>query len=95
MFESRRHGVLGSPCVVARLGLRRRDISDRLEKPVVVEPVHPFERREFHRLDAAPRPSPVDHLGLEQAVDGLGQRVDAPMSVKQFLTPAAAACKDG
>jgi len=37
----------------------------------------------------------MDHLGFVEAVDGFGEGIDAPMSVKQFLTPAAAACKGG
>jgi hypothetical protein len=61
----------------------------------VVEPIHPFEGGELDRLDATPGAAPADHLGLEQADDRLGESIDAPMSVKQFLTPATAACKDG
>jgi hypothetical protein len=37
----------------------------------------------------------MDHLGFVEAVDGLGEGIDAPMSVKQFLMLTAAACKDG
>jgi hypothetical protein len=41
----------------------------------MVEPVHPFEGGELDRLDAAPGTTPADHLGLEQADDGLGEGI--------------------
>jgi hypothetical protein len=41
----------------------------------MVEPVDPFERGIFDSFEAAPRSTPVDHLGLVEAVDGLGQSV--------------------
>src|SRR4051794_12782697 len=42
---------------------------------MIVEPIDPFEGSEFHRLDTTPWAAPVDHLGLEQAIDGFGERV--------------------
>ena len=66
--------------IVARLGFGRRDIADRLEQPPVVEPVDPFQRRELDRLEAAPRPAPVDDLGLVEAVDGLCEGVVVAVS---------------
>ena len=41
----------------------------------MVEPVDPFERGELDGFERAPWPTPVDHLGLVEAVDGLGQGV--------------------
>jgi putative transposase len=41
-----------------------RDMPDWLEEAAGVEPVDPFERGELHRLEAVPRPAPVDHLCL-------------------------------
>jgi hypothetical protein len=38
----------------------------------MIELRHSFERGEFHGRDVTPWPSVMDHLGLEQAVDGLG-----------------------
>ena len=61
--------------MVARFGFRRRNIADRLQQPPVVEPVDPFERGELDRFEAAPRPAPVDDLGLVEAVDRLGEGV--------------------
>jgi hypothetical protein len=46
-FESRRHGRLFQHGVVAFLGFGRRDVADGLQEPPVVEPVHPFQRREL------------------------------------------------
>ena len=60
---------------VGRLRLGRRDVADRLQQPVVVEPRHPFQRGQFDSLARLPRPAPVDDLGLVQPVDGLGQGV--------------------
>ena len=61
--------------IIARFRLGGRDIADWFEQPAVAEPVDPFERGELNRLEAAPWPAPVDHLGLEQAVDRLGERI--------------------
>ena len=41
----------------------------------MIEPVDPFERGELDVLEAPPRPTPVDHFGLVEAVDRLGERV--------------------
>ena len=46
------------------LGLGRRDIADGREQAAVVEPVHPFQCRPFHVLQAGPRPLSVDHFSL-------------------------------
>ena len=43
------------------------------QQPAMVEPVDPFERGVFDGFKAAPRSTPVDHLGLVEAVDRLGQ----------------------
>ncbi len=75
MFESRRRGALIGLGIITRFSFGWRDISDRLEQALVVEPVDPFERGEFDRFGVAPGATPVDHLGLEQAIDGLGERV--------------------
>ena len=95
MFESGCHGLTGNLGIVARLGFGGRDIADGLEEAPVVEPVDRFEGGELHRLGMAPRAATADNLSLEQADDRLGESVDAPMSVKQFPIPAAAACKGG
>ena len=95
MFESGGHGLTGDLGIVARLSFGGRDIADRLEEAPMVEPVDPFQGGKLDRLDAAPGTAPSDHLSFEQADDRLGESIDAPMSVKQFLTPAAAACKAG
>jgi len=60
--------------IVAGFGLGGWDIADRLEKPAVVEPVHPFEGGELHCLGVTPGPAAVDHLGLEQSIDRFGER---------------------
>src|SRR5512133_699923 len=45
------------------------------EETTVVEPVDPFEGGELHGLHASPGAAPMDDLGLEQAVDGFGERI--------------------
>src|ERR1700761_4896302 len=79
-FGSRRHGVLVGLGIVTRFGLGGRDISDRFEQATIVEPVDPFEGGKFHGFCTAPRAAPMDHLGLEQAVDGFGERVVVAVS---------------
>ena len=68
-----RYGLKG--CVIGGFDLGGRDVSDRLEKASVVEPVGPFECRELDGLEGTPGSAPMDHLGLEQADDGLGERI--------------------
>ena len=41
----------------------------------MIEPVDPAQRRELDVVDCAPRAAAPDHLGLVEAVDGLGERV--------------------
>src|SRR3954469_15147016 len=55
------------------LRLRPGHVADGLEQPAVVEPVHPLKRGELDRLKGPPRPASVDHLGLVEAVDRLGE----------------------
>ena len=50
--------------------------------PEGAEPVDPFRGRNLHVVDALPGAEVPDDLGLEQRVQGLGQRVDAPIVVK-------------
>ena len=52
-----------------------RDVTDRLQKASVVEPVDPFERRELDGLQRFPWSAPMDDLGLVKAVDSFGERV--------------------
>src|SRR5207253_9542218 len=52
-----------------------RDVADRLEQPAVVEPVDPFERGVFHRVEIAPWTAAMDELRLEQPNDRLGHGV--------------------
>ena len=57
---------------------------------LVVVPVHPSQRGELDLLDGLPGAGAggaADQLGLVVAVDGLGQRVDAPILVKSSLVP--------
>jgi hypothetical protein len=70
LFEPRRHGVLVSLRIIARFGFRRRDISDRFEDPLIIEPMNPFVGRELDGLGVAPGTAAVDHRGdsLEQTL---------------------------
>ena len=45
------------------------------EQPTMVEPVDPLQCGVFDRFEAAPPATPVDHLGLVEAVDRFGQSV--------------------
>ena len=68
-------------------GLGGRDVSDGLQKASVVKPIDPFERGELDGLQRFPRSVPTGDLGLVKAVDGFGERVDAPILVKGHLLP--------
>src|SRR3954454_15700920 len=61
--------------VVALLSFGRRDVADGLQEPPVVEPVHPFQRRELDGFERPPRPAPMDDLGLVETVDCLGESI--------------------
>ena len=61
--------------IVALLGFGGRDISDRLEKPSVVEPVDPFQGCELDGFEGPPWPAPMDQLRLVKPVDRLGEGI--------------------
>lgn len=74
-FELRGYELIVQHGVVACFGVGSRDVADGLEQPLVVELVDPFEHSIFDGFEAAPWPVSVDHFGLVEAVDRLGQRV--------------------
>ncbi len=80
MFESRRPSTTFDLRIVERFRLSWGDVSDRLQKPMVVEPGDPFERGIFDGLPAFPWPSTMDHLGLVEAIDRLGERIVVSVS---------------
>jgi hypothetical protein len=75
LFESRGHGCAVQHGEVAFLGFGRRDEAEGLQKPAIVEPVHPFESCELDRLEATPRPASMDDLRLVEAIDRFGEGV--------------------
>jgi hypothetical protein len=76
-FESCRRvgGLTGKLPAIVCLSFCGRDGADGFEQAMVVEPRHPFERRELHRLLGLPRCPAMDQLGLVETVDCLGQGV--------------------
>lgn len=75
MFESRCHIHCFDVSIILFFGFGGRDVSDRLEQTAVIEPVDPFERGIFNRLEGSPGSASMDDLGLVEAVDCLGQSV--------------------
>ena len=73
MVKLRGHERLIHGCVKLLFGLGWSDVADRLKDAAIVKPVDPFEGGIFHGIKRTPWPTPVDHFGLEQAGDGLGQ----------------------
>jgi hypothetical protein len=69
LFESGNHGMAFLVPVRCFLKLRRWCVPDSSEKPPVVEPVHPFQGREFHILKATPRAPSFYDFRLVQADD--------------------------
>ena len=61
--------------MVAGFGFGGRDIPDGLQQPPMVEPVHPFQGRELHGVEAFPWSAAVNDLGFVEPVAGLGERV--------------------
>jgi hypothetical protein len=82
LVESRRPGDMLGLSIVACFGLGGWNVADRFEQAPVAEPVHPFQGGGFDGLQAAPWPAAADHFGLVEAIDRLGQGVDAPIKVK-------------
>lgn len=56
-------------------GPGRRDVADRLQQALVVEPIDPFEGLVLDGLAGLPRAEPVDDLGLEQSDHALGEGI--------------------
>lgn len=50
------------------------DVPDGLQRQAVIEPVRPFQSRELDRFKAPPVATPMDDLGVVEAVDQLGER---------------------
>ena len=81
--------MVSNPCGVGLLGSVERcfelcgwHVVAVTVEPVMVEPVHPRQRREFEFVDVVPRPRgvrAVDALGLVEPVGRLRERVDAPI----------------
>lgn len=60
--------------MIRGLGFSRRNVADRSEQPLLVEPVYPVECIQFY-FCAVPSVLTSDDFGLVQAVDGFRQRV--------------------
>ena len=75
MFELRGDVRLFHHGVVAQFRFGRWDVADGLQQPAVVEPVDPFQRREFDALEGAPWPTAMDDFGFVEAVDRFRESV--------------------
>jgi hypothetical protein len=88
LFESCGHDCVVQHGEVAFLGFGRRNEADGLQKPAIVEPVHPLESCELDGLEVAPRSTSMDDLSLVEAVDRFGEgvvvRVAGLLSVPVF-----------
>ena len=69
------HGRVVQHGVVALFCFGGWDVADGLQQSPVVEPVDPFERGVLDRFKRSPRSASVDHLGLVEPVDRLGERI--------------------
>ena len=61
--------------MIVCLELSGRDIAKWPHQSMVVEPRDPFKRCQLDGLLGLPWATTVNHLGLVQAVDGLGQGI--------------------
>ena len=73
--ESRGHGYVVQHGEVAFLSFGRRDETDGLQKPAIVEPVHPLEGCELDGLEVAPRSASMDDFSFVETVDRFGEGV--------------------
>ena len=73
--------TVGLSASVGLFELCGRYVAEVAVEALGVVPVHPGERGEFDVVDAAPRApgGAADEFGLVEAVDGLGEGVDAPI----------------
>jgi hypothetical protein len=85
-FESGRHGGWLELGIVARFCLGGWHVADRLEAAAGVVPVHPLEGGVLDRFQRAPRAAVSNHLGLEQADDGLREPASRSRSVYRMGT---------
>ncbi len=70
LFGSSGQGAHLGLGIVSRFGFSGRDTPDPFARAAGVEPVDPFEGGELDGYDRSPWPTPMNHLGLEQAVAG-------------------------
>lgn len=75
MLESRPHGGPSELTIVSCFGFGGWNVADRPEQAAVIEPVDPFERRQFDGLQIAPRTAFMNDFRLVQTVNRLGQRI--------------------
>ena len=85
-FKSGRHrgDLTGELPVVVCLSLCWRDVADRFEQPMVVEPRHPFQRGQLHRFLGLPGRAAMDQLSFVEPVDRLGQGVVVAVALAAY-----------
>ena len=64
LFELCGHGRVLQRGVITFFGFGWRNVSDGLQRPTIVKPVRPFQRRELDVLEGAPRPAAMGHFGF-------------------------------
>jgi len=50
--------------IIRQFQLRRRDVADRLQQPMVIETVDPYQRGILEGVDGEPRPTPYGLLAI-------------------------------
>jgi len=78
--ESGRNSLTAQLLLIVCLSFGLRYIAQWRQQAMVVKPGHPFQRGQFDGLTRLPGSAAMDQLSFVEAVDGLGQGVDAPMS---------------
>ena len=62
-------------------GLGGWNSANGFEQAPIVEPVHSFQRGELDGFQVSPGASPMDGLGLVEAVDGFGESIVSPCTL--------------
>lgn len=69
MCESCRQGLRLVTTIIRLLKFCRWYVSDRLEKPAIVEPIDPFERCKLYRFHVSPWTAPTNDLSFVEPDD--------------------------
>ena len=75
MFESGGHRRFFKLSIIHRFIFSWRDVSNRFEKPAIIEPVDPFQGCVLHILDVLPRTALTNDFRFVKTIDRFSQGI--------------------